>query len=101
VSANTAAKWQNRESTEDKSSRPDTIYYTLNAIEKEIIRVVRTLTWCPLDELTEIIQTSIPYACRSNVYRALVGFGINHVPEENKAQAKSSRSTSLGIFILT
>jgi len=96
VSANTAAKWQNRESTEDKSSRPDTIHYTLNAFEKEVIRVVRTLTWCPLDELTEIIQTSIPYACRSNVYRALVGFGINHVPEENKAQAKKFKEYEPG-----
>jgi hypothetical protein len=41
-----------------------------------------------LDELTEIIQASIPYACRSNVYRTLAGFGINQVPQENKAQAK-------------
>ena len=55
-----------------------------------------TLTWCLMDELTEIIQTSIPNACRSNVYRALVGFGIIPVPEEKKAQAKKFKEYEPG-----
>ena len=96
MSANTAAKWQNRESTEDKSSRPDTLHSTLNAFENEVIRVLRTLTWCPLNELTGIIQTSIRCACRSNVYRGLVGFDINHEPEEKKAQAKKIKEYEPG-----
>jgi hypothetical protein len=39
---------------EKKAAPGHTIHYALRGLEKVIIRVVRTLTWCPLDELTEI-----------------------------------------------
>lgn len=96
VITNTAAKWMGRDYTEDKSSRPNTIHTTLNDLEKEIIRVVRTLTWCPLDDLTETIQASIPHAGRSNIYRTLTAFGISRIPEEKKEQAKKFKEYEPG-----
>jgi len=42
INEKTVAKWKNREHLEDKSSRPNTIKRSLNDLEREIIRVVRT-----------------------------------------------------------
>ena len=96
ISPNTVLKWKNRPDTEDKNSRPHTIYYALSPLEKELVRVVRTLTWCPLDDLAETLRSSIPQAGRSNVYRTLKEFGLNRVPEEEKAQAKKFKEYEPG-----
>jgi hypothetical protein len=45
-----------------KTSRPKTIHYALNETEREIIRVVRTLTWLELDDLTDSIVACMPNA---------------------------------------
>ncbi|VVM18192.1 hypothetical protein BSPWISOXPB_8801 [uncultured Gammaproteobacteria bacterium] len=55
VSTKTIAKWKSRDFVKDKTSRPKTIHYALNETEREIIRVVRTLTWLELDDLTDSI----------------------------------------------
>ena len=60
ISVKTVSKWKNRDYTEDKSSRPEKINYALSDLEKELIRVVRTLTWMELDDLTETISSAIP-----------------------------------------
>ena len=44
VNVKTIAKHKDRDFINDKSSRPDTIHYTLSPLDKELIRVVRTLT---------------------------------------------------------
>ena len=88
VSVKTISKWNYRDCFEDKSSRPNAIHYTLTSIEKELIRIVRTLTWMALDDLTDTVVTMIPSANRSNVYRTLKAFEINQVPQEQKAKAK-------------
>ncbi len=41
INEKTVAKWRNRDFTEDKSSRPKTIHYALNPLEKEVIELVR------------------------------------------------------------
>jgi len=74
VNVKTIAKHKTRDFTEDKSSRPNTIHYALSPIDKEIIRVVRTLTWMELDDLTDTIVGIIPHANRSNIYRTLKAF---------------------------
>ena len=79
VSVKTISKWRNRDYTEDKSSKPKRIDYALNDLEKELIRVVRTLTWMELDDLTKTISSIIPKANRSNIYRTLVSFDIKSV----------------------
>ena len=71
VNVKTIAKHRSRSFSNDKSSRPDKIAYALTSLEKELIRVVRTLTWMELDDLTDTIVDVIPNANRSNVYRTL------------------------------
>ena len=88
VSVKTISKWKCREFTEDNSSRPYTIHYKLTPLEKEIISVVRRVTWMPLDDLVDTVTSSIPTANRSNVYRTLIANNINTVPQEKKAKAK-------------
>ena len=96
VNVKTISKWKEREFIEDKSSRPDKIHYALTSLEKELIRVVRTLTWMELDDLTDTIVDIIPNANRSNVYRTLKSFDINKVPEEQKEKAKKFKEYEPG-----
>lgn len=98
VNVKTIAKYKTRDFTEDKSSRPNTIHYALSYLDKEIIRVVRTLTWMELDDLTDTIVGIIPHANRSNIYRTLKAFEINKVPEEQKAKAKKFKEYEPGFL---
>ena len=83
VNVKTISKHKSRNFLEDKSSRPNKIHYALSPLDKELIRVVRTLTWMELDDLTDTIVDVIPNANRSNVYRTLKAFDINKVPTDN------------------
>lgn len=56
VSVNTVKKWRNRTDFEDKSSKPNTIHYSLSELEMLIAVELRSLTWWALDEITEIIN---------------------------------------------
>lgn len=96
ISEKTVSKWRNRDFLVDKSSRPLTITYALNEIEKEVIRVLRTLTWIALEDLVDIVSENIPNATRSNVYRTLLAFDINTVPKEKKEQAKAFKEYDPG-----
>jgi len=96
VSIQTISKWRNRTTTADKSSRPDTIHYALDPLEKEIIRVVRTMTWMALDDLVDTIQSVIPHAKRSTVSRTLQYFEISKVPQEQKAEAQKFKEYEPG-----
>lgn len=98
ISIKTVSKWKNRDYTEDKSSRPERINYALSKLEKELIRVVRALTWMELDDLTETISSAIPNANRSNVYRTLKSFNINRVPEDKKEEAKKFKEYEPGFL---
>ncbi len=96
VNVKTIAKHRKRDFSNDKSSRPDNIKYALTPLEKELIRVVRTLTWMELDGLTDTMVDVIPNANRSNVYRTLRAFDINRVPVEQKAKAKKFKEYEPG-----
>lgn len=96
VNIQTVSKWKNRDFFEDKSSRPNNINYVLTYLEKELIRVVRTLTWMELDDLTDTIADVIPKANRSNIYRTLKAYEINIVPVEQKAKAKKFKEYEPG-----
>jgi len=96
INEKTAAKWKKRDHLTDKSSRPHTIQRSLTDLEREVIRVVRTLTWIELDDLVDSVLPSIPKANRSNVYRTLRAFDINRVPEEKKEQAKKFKEYEPG-----
>jgi transposase InsO family protein len=94
------SKWKNRTDVIDKSSRPHTIKRSLTDLEREIIRVVRTLTWMELDDLVDSVLPTLPKANRSNVYRTLRDFEINRVPEEKKEQAKKFKEYEPGYLHL-
>jgi transposase InsO family protein len=96
INEKTVSKWKNRDHLIDKSSRPQTIKRSLTDLEREVIRVVRTLTWIELDDLVDSVLPSIPNANRSNVYRTLRDFDVNRVPEEKKEQAKKFKEYEPG-----
>jgi len=96
VNVKTIAKYRKRDFLNDKSSRPDNVKYALTPLEKELIRVVRTITWMELDDLTDTMVDVIPNANRSNVYRTLRAFDINRVPVEQKAKAKKFKEYEPG-----
>lgn len=96
VNKKTISKWKNRDYTNDKSSKPKTIHYALSNLEKEIIRVVRTLTWMDLDDLIDCVSEKIPNANRSNVYRTLRAFSISKVPQQQKDKAKKFKEYEPG-----
>jgi len=96
VNVKTISKHRRRDFLNDKSSRPNRIHYALSPLDKELIRVVRTLTWMELDDLTDTMVDVIPNANRSNVYRTLKAFDINKVPEEQKAKAKKFKEYEPG-----
>ena len=96
INIKTVFKWKDRDFTEDKTSRPSTIHYALSALEKELIRVVRKLTWMDLDDLVDCVSQNIPKANRSNVYRTLRSFNISQVPQEEKAKAKKFKEYKPG-----
>ena len=99
VSVKTISKWKDREHTNDKSSRPHSIKTTLTSLEKELIKVVRTMTWMELDDLTDPIVDIIPNANRNNIYRTLKAFDINNSPQNKKKKLKNSKSMNLIICI--
>jgi transposase-like protein len=100
VSVNTVKKWKNRNDFEDKSSKPNTIYYSLSELEMLIAVELRSLTWWALDEITETINPEEPERIRSAVYRTFVREGINKVPEKEKEKAKKFKEYDPGYIHL-
>ena len=96
VSLKTINKWKNRTDFEDKSSRPDTIHYSLSELEMLIAIELRVLTWWALDEITEAVNPAEPEKIRSAVYRTFVREGINKVPEKEKEKAKKFKEYDPG-----
>ena len=96
ISENTVSKWRNRTIYTDKSSRPNTIHYSLSELEMLIAVELRTLTWWALDEITEIVNPMEPGSLRSAIYRTFVREGINTVPKEEKEKAKKFKEYDPG-----
>ena len=96
VNVKTISKWKSRNFTEDKSSRPQTIHYALNPLEKKLIELVRLATWVSLDDLVDIVRSVIPYANRSNVSRTLQSLGISRIPEAKRDKAKKFKEYQPG-----
>jgi transposase InsO family protein len=96
VSENTICKWKNRHSLADKSSKPNTIHYSLSDLEMTIAVELRVLTWWALDEITEAINVENPEKIRSAVYRTFVREGVNKVPQKEKDKAKKFKEYEPG-----
>lgn len=98
VSENTICKWSNRTAFTDRSSRPQTIKYTLSDLEMLIAVTLRSLTWWSLDEITEAINPTAPEKIRSAIYRTFVREGVNKVPEKEKEKAKKFKEYDPGFL---
>ena len=96
VSVNTISKWKNRIVFEDKSSRPDSIQYSLSEIEQALAIHIRTTTWWALDDIVEMVFPTDPNSMRSAVYRAFVRSEINKVPQKEKDKAKKFKEYEPG-----
>ncbi len=92
----TIAKWKARDFTEDRSSRPKTIQYALNPLEKKLIELVRIATWMSLDDVVDTVSSVISAANRSNVSRTLQALEISRIPKEKKAEAKKFKEYEPG-----
>jgi transposase-like protein len=96
VNEKTVRKWRGRDFQEDRSSRPETIHYALNSLEKKLIELVRMATWMCLDDLVDVVSTVIPSANRSNVSRTLQALGISRIPEATREKAKKYKEYQPG-----
>lgn len=100
VSPNTISKWKTRTDFKDKSSRPNTINYSLSYEEKLILIHLRTTIWWALDEIVELVFGDQANSKRSAVYRLFKSENINTVPFEKKEQAKKFKEYSPGFIHL-
>jgi transposase InsO family protein len=100
VSVNTISKWKNRETFEDKSSRPLRIDYSLNAIEKAVVIATRKATWLSLNEILEMVYPDNPKKMRSAVYRTFVLEKINTKPQAERDKAKKFKEYEPGYIHL-
>ncbi|MBW6537688.1 MAG: DDE-type integrase/transposase/recombinase [Mariniphaga sp.] len=96
VSEPTVSKWKNRNSLEDKTSKPHTIHYSLTELEKNILIQIRMLTWWALDEIAEAFFPDNLLSKRSTVYRVFKKEGINKKPEEEREKAKKFKEYEPG-----
>jgi hypothetical protein len=80
VSRLTIAKWQKRESVEDKSHRPDTLHTTLSAAQEMIVVELRLTLLLPTDDLPAIVTEFInPAVSRSGLGRCLRRHGVSNL----------------------
>lgn len=96
VSTNTISKWKNRTVFEDKSSRPDSIKYSLSEMHQALAVCIRTTTWWALDDIVEMIFPKGAVSMRSAVYRTFVRNEINKVPQKEKDKAKKFKEYEPG-----
>jgi transposase-like protein len=96
VSRSTIFKWQSRTDFKDKSSRPFTIHYSLDEIQKTLIQRIRKTTWFSAEIIWDSLLSQFPTISLSSVYRTLVEFGINTKPKEQKEKAKKFKEYEPG-----
>ena len=96
ISSNTVNKWRNRNKTNDYSSAPKTIAYSLSDIESALVVSIRRSTWFSLDEVYETLLEQNSSISRSSVYRCFLKNRINVVPVVEKEKAKKFKAYEPG-----
>ena len=96
ISEPTVIKWKHRMENTDRSSRPNSIHYSLSELHRQIIISVRSATWLPLDEVLDVAEQLSLDATRSAVYRTLCAAGISKVPEKEREKAKKFKEYEPG-----
>lgn len=88
VSHVTVAKWRKVEHLEDKSSKPNTIYYALSEAEQKIIKKVRKKGLFSLDDLVISLKPYLERLNRTNCWRTLLRYGLNKFTDKEKKEKK-------------
>ena len=88
VSHVTIAKWRKVEHLEDKSSRPNKIYYALSEAEQKIIRKVRKRGLFSLDDILISLSPFIKRLNRTNCWRTLKRYRLNTLTTKEKKERK-------------
>ena len=88
VSPETIAKWRRVEHLEDKSRRPNRIYYLLSETEQKIKRKVRKRGLFSLDDLLISLSPYIKKLNRTNCWRTLKRYRLNRFTNKEKKERK-------------
>ena len=88
INRKTVAKWQTRETVEDKPMGNGRSNSVLTKDEELVIKTSREKTWLPLDDLYDLLKPQIKKLSRSNLHRCLVYYGISRMPEELNPKRK-------------
>lgn len=81
----TVRKWRQRDSTADRSHRPETLHCTLTPAQEAVAMEIRRTLWLPLDDLLMVVREFLnPKASRSGLMRCLARHGLNRRPMEDK-----------------
>jgi transposase-like protein len=101
ISRKTVLKWKNRETVEDKSSRPHKLNTKLTEVEEYVIVEVRKSTLLPLDDLLIVMREFIPQLSRAALARCLSRYGVSNLkaismkePGHNRSRAGIARRIS-------
>jgi len=78
----TIRKWKNRESLEDKSSRPDTLRTVLTVEQEDLILFERKKFKKSLEEIYLSLEETIPDLYPMKIYRCLCRYGLSVLPQE-------------------
>ena len=85
ITAPTVRKWRSRESTADRSHRPNTLHCTLTPAQEAVAMAIRETLWLPLDDLLVVVREFLnPAASRSGLARCMKRHGVNRRPVEDK-----------------
>lgn len=98
VSKPTIAKWQGRSDFCDKSSRPHTIHYSLDELQKGLIKSIRTALWASAMDIFDLLIEQFPQISLSSISRELVLQGINKKPVEQKEKSKKFKEYEPGFL---
>lgn len=85
VTAPTVRKWRSRDSTADRSHRPDTLRCTMSPAQEAVAMAIRETLWLPLDDLLVVVREFLnPAVSRSGLARCMKRHGLNRRPVEDK-----------------
>lgn len=81
----TVRKWRQRDTTADRSHRPQTLHCTLTSAQEAVAMEIRRTLWLPLDDLLVVVREFLnPAVSRSGLMRCLTRHGLNRRPVEDK-----------------
>lgn len=81
----TVRKWRQRDSTADRSHRPETLHCTLTSAQEAVAMEIRRTLWLPLDDLLVVVREFLnPRVSRSGLMRCLARHGLNRRPAEDR-----------------